>query len=343
MLQGKQPLFRLNNIGFTIKKQECKKIMIKLFLTIFFSIISLFSFKQGKEKIDSAYADGAVIKVTLLGTGTPQPLMDRFGPSTLVQAGNVNLVFDAGRGCLQRLRQLKLDYDKLDALFFTHLHSDHIVGLPDLWLTGWIITKRNYPLKVFGPKGSKQMTDYLCNAYAYDIKIRVEDDKAPIHGSELATTDINEGVVYEKEGVKVIAFLVDHYPIVPAFGYRIEYKGRSVVLSGDTKYSENLIRYAKGTDLLVHEVAIAPDTMSKTDPKANIMAHHTNPEQATKIFNLVKPKMAVFYHLVRLYGSTTEEIMKRTKTGYQGSLVLGEDLMSFSVGDSITVKTWQGK
>ncbi|MEO6813266.1 MAG: MBL fold metallo-hydrolase [Ginsengibacter sp.] len=316
--------------------------MIKSFLTIIFSVIFLFSFEQGNKKSDSFHADEAVIKVTLLGTGTPQPIMDRFGPSTLVQAGNVNLVFDAGRGCLQRLRQLKLDYDKLDALFFTHLHSDHIVGLPDLWLTGWLITLRNVPLKVFGPAGCKQMTDYLSKAYAYDIKIRIEDNYAPMHGSELLTTEIKQGVVYEKDGVKVIAFLVDHFPVVPAFGYRIEYKGRSVVLSGDTKYSENLIRYAKGTDLLVHEVAISPGTLDKTDPKYHIMALHTNPEQAAKIFNLVKPKLAVFYHLVRLYGSTTEEIMKRAKAGYQGPLVLGEDLMSFSVGDSITVRKWQG-
>ncbi len=314
--------------------------MIKLLFTIFLSTIFLFSFEQSKEKNDSAGAGESIIKVTLLGTGTPQPLMDRFGPSTLVQAGDVSLLFDAGRGCLQRLRQLKLEYDKLDALFFTHLHSDHIVGLPDLWLTGWLLSLRNVPLKVFGPTGCKRMTDYLREAYDYDIKIRMEDDNAPMHGSELLTTDIKEGVVYEKDGVKVTAFLVDHFPIVPAFGYRVEYKGHSVVLSGDTKYSENLIRYAKGTDLLVHEVAISSRTLDKTDPKYHIMAHHTNPEQAATVFNAVKPKLAVFYHFVRLYGGTTEEIMKRTKVNYQGPLVLGEDMMSFSVGDSITVKAW---
>ncbi len=298
---------------------------------------------QQNNETNSIGVSEPIIKVTLLGTGTPQPIMERFGPGILVQAGGATLLFDAGRGCLQRLRQLHLEYDTLDALFFTHLHSDHIVGLPDLWLTGWLISERTNPLKVFGPKGSKAMTDYLRKAYGFDIKIRAEDDKAFLEGSKLLTTDIQEGVVYEKNGVKVIAFLVDHFPVVPAFGYRIEYDGHSVVLSGDTRYSENLIKFAKGTDLLVHEVAIAPDTLSKTDLKYHILAHHTTPEQAAKVFNTVKPKLAVYSHIVRLYGSTTEEILKRTKANYPGPLVSGEDLMSFSVGETVTVKAWGKK
>ncbi|MEO7769178.1 MAG: MBL fold metallo-hydrolase [Ferruginibacter sp.] len=308
--------------------------MFKLYLITILLSFALSSFGQ---TIDPQ------IKVTLLGTGTPQPIMERFGPSILVQAGNKTLLFDAGRGCLQRLRQLNLGYDTIDALFFTHLHSDHIVGLPDLWLTGWLLSLRKTPLLVFGPQGSKQMTDYLQKAYAFDINIRIEDDKAPFDGSKLLTTDIKEGVIYEKSGVKVIAFLVDHYPIVPAFGYRIEYGGHSVVLSGDTRYSENLIKFAKGTDLIVHEVAIAPDTLSKSDPKYHILAHHTTPEQASKIFNIVKPKLAVYCHIVRLYGHTIEEISKRTKANYLDPFVIGEDLMSFTVCDTVTIKGWDKK
>ena len=318
-------------------------IELKSFLSIIIMLFFLTGISQEKQKPDSVVLNRSNITVTLLGTGTPQPLMERFGPSTLVQAGGKNFLFDAGRGCLQRLRQLHVEYDALEALFFTHLHSDHIVGVPDLWLTGWLITLRKTPLKVFGPQGSKQMTEYLQKAYEYDIKIRIEDDKAPIEGSKFLTTDIKEGTVYEKDGVKIIAFLVDHYPIVPAFGYRVEYGGHSVVLSGDTKYSENLIKFAKGADLLVHEVIIAPDTLSKTDPKYHILAHHTTPEQAAKVFNIVKPKLAVYSHIVRLYGHTAEEILKRTKVIYSGPLVLGEDLMSFSMGDTVTMKAWQEK
>jgi ribonuclease Z len=269
--------------------------------------------------------------------------MERFGPSILVQAGSENLLFDAGRGCLQRLRQLKLEYDKINALFLTHLHSDHIVGLPDLWLTGWLITKRPIPLKVYGPTGTRKMAEYLQMAFAYDIAIRVDDDKAPQEGSKLSVTEINQGVIYEENGVKVIAFEVDHGAVKPAFGYRIEFNGHSVVLSGDTKYSENLIKFAKGADLLVHEVMIAPDTLSKSDPRYNITQHHTTPKQAAQIFNEVKPKLAVYSHIVKLNGLTDDEIMKRTKADYSGPLIMGQDLMSFSIGDTVIASSGQSK
>jgi ribonuclease Z len=320
-----------------------KKIMPRLSLFTIFSIFVLVSFGQINANKDSVQVNAPVIKVTLLGTGAPQPLMDRFGPSILVQAGTETLLFDAGRGCLQRLRQLNVFYDKLNAVFLTHLHSDHIVGLPDLWLTGWLVSQRKVPLNIYGPTGTADMIKYLQIAYAYDIKIRIEDDNAQLEGSKFLVTEIQEGTVYEKNGVKVIAFEVDHYPVVPAFGYRIEYKGHSVVLSGDTRYSENLIKYAKGTDLLVHEVVIGPDTLSKSDPKYHIYAHHATPEQASKVFNEVKPKLAAYSHIVKLYGHNEDEILKRTKANYSGPIIMGEDLMSFSIGDKVSISTWQKK
>jgi ribonuclease Z len=316
--------------------------MKQFFLNVLISLFALFSFGQINVNKDNS-VNAPAIKVTLLGTGTPQPIMDRFGPSILVEAGGETLIFDVGRGCLQRLRQLNISYDKLNALFLTHLHSDHIVGLPDLWLTGWLITKRAMPLKIFGPAGTSKMIDYLRKAYDYDINIRIEDDKAPPAGSKLLATDIQQGVIYESKGVKVTAFKVDHGIVKPAFGYRIDYNGHSVVLSGDTKYSENLIRFAKGADLLVHEVMIAPDRLPKSDPKYNITQHHTWPEQAAKIFTEVKPKLAAYSHIVKLYGHTEDEIMKRTKENYSGPIIMGEDLMSFLIGDSVLVNKLQPK
>lgn len=317
--------------------------MLKLSMTALFSLFVLVSFGQAVANQDNNQNNTPVIKVTLLGTGTPQPFMDRFGPSILVQAGSEFLLFDAGRGCLQRLKQLNILYDKLDGLFITHLHSDHIVGLPDLWLTGWLVSKRAVPLNIYGPVGTTDMIKYLQLAFAYDIKIRVDDDKAIAEGSKLLVTEIQQGTIFDKNGVKVIAFDVDHFPIKPAFGFRIEYKGHSVVLSGDTRYSENLIKFAKGTDLLIHEVIIAPDTLSKSDPRYNILAHHTTAEQAGKIFSAVKPKLAAFSHISKLYGLKEEDILKSTKVNYSGPLVMGEDLMSFSIGETVTVSPWKPK
>src|SRR6478672_4727482 len=126
--------------------------MLRLYATILHLTFVLACFGQVKITKDSLLAnDATAFTVTLLGTGMPQPVMERFGPSILVQAGHETLLFDAGRGCLQRLRQLNISYDQIDALFLTHLHSDHIVGLPDLWLTGWLVSKRVIPLHVFGP------------------------------------------------------------------------------------------------------------------------------------------------------------------------------------------------
>ena len=327
----------------TMPSYSCKKIILKILLTAFVVLIAIILFAQVNANKDGSATNASLIKVTLLGTGTPQPLMERFGPSILVQAGSETLLFDAGRGCLQRLRQLDVAYDKLTAFFLTHLHSDHTVGLPDLWLTGWLITRRATPLRVFGPVGTSDMITYLRKAYAYDIKIRIEDDKCPEEGSKLLVAENKEGTVYENNGVKVIAFLVDHYPVVPAYGYRIEYKGHAVVLSGDTRYSENLIKFARGTDLLIHEVAIAPDTLSKSDPRYDILAHHTTPEQAAKVFNEVKPKLAAYSHIVKLYGHNEQEIMQRTKANYAGPVIMGQDLMSFSISDTVSVNTWKNK
>jgi ribonuclease Z len=306
-----------------------KKALFILLLPFLFA--SVFAHKLPKDSNE-------IFKVTLLGTGYPEPRTDRFGPATLVQAGNTFLLFDVGRGCLIRLQQSKVKYNQIDAVFFTHLHSDHIVGFPDLWLTGWNITKCAVPLKVFGPEGTRQMTDNLQKAYTFDIKTRIEDGRSPVAGSKIITTEIKEGVVYEKNGIKVIAFLVDHFPVVPAYGYRIEYKGHSVVLSGDTRYCPNLIKFAKGTDLLIHEILIAPDTVSRRNRLYPAVAHHITPEQAAEVFNCVKPKIAVYTHVVEFFGATDDDLLRRTKAFYNGKILVGKDLMSFIVGDKVMVQ-----
>jgi len=274
-------------------------------------------------------------RVTLLGTGAPPPSVTRFGPSILVEAGDQTLVFDAGRGASQRLEQLGVPFSGINAVFLTHLHSDHVVGLPDLWLSGWIISRRTVPWELFGPAGTAAMAAHLTQAFAFDLDIRTKEGRQDPAGGRLAARDVEPGVVYERGGVKVTAFLVDHGVVAPALGYRIEYGGRTVVLSGDTKFSPTLIANARGADLLVHEVVLAPADVGPSAPYYRAFAHHTTPEQAAEVFTRARPALAVYSHIVVFGGREEAEIMSRTRPGYAGPVLLGQDLMSIAVGDTL--------
>lgn len=301
-----------------------KVIVIALFAIVFVPVI----------------AQAQTIKVTLLGTGNPPPVMNRFGPSTLIEAGGEKLLFDAGRGAIQRLFQLKVPLKDVRALFLTHLHSDHVVGIPDLWLTGWLVGRAEVPFRVWGPVGTRSMMTHLEKAFEFDIRIRLYDDRPPPQGIVVQADDIVEGVVYERNGVRVTAFDVDHHPIKPALGYRIDYAGRSVVLSGDTRLSENLIRHAQGADVVIHEVA-APESLQRAgyapERAKAIIDHHVTPEQAGEVFARVKPRLAVYSHIV-LPTATEQDLVPPTRKTYPGPLEVGEDLMVIEVGDKIEVR-----
>ena len=286
-------------------------------------------------------------RVTLLGTGTPIPSPDRFGPSTLVEAGDQKLLVDAGRGATIRLRQLGVPMGRIDVLFLTHFHSDHTSGVPDLWLTGWLSShyaRRTKPMRVIGPVGAKTLMSKLAEAYAADIKIRIEDEKLPPEGIATIVDEFDrDGVVYEANGVKVIAFEVDHGDVIkPCYGYRFEYQDRSAVLSSDTRYNQNVIKYGRGADLLVHEVAIARPELMQEAYIQRVVAHHTTPREAGTVFAQTRPKLAAFTHLVflasdKIPASTIADLVAQTRETYDGPLEVGEDLMQFDIGESVRI------
>jgi ribonuclease Z len=291
-------------------------------------------------------------KVTLLGTASPQPRTDRFGPSTLIEAGDLKLLFDAGRGVPIRLRQLNVPLGRINVVFITHYHSDHTSGIPDVWLTGWLpppYARRTTPFHVIGPVGAKTLMSNLEKAYALDIKIRSEDEKLPPAGIATVVEEFDkDGVVYEKNDVKVIAFEVEHGPAIkPAVGYRIEYKGHSVVISGDTRYDQNVIKYGTGADVLIHEVAGArPQLLAASVPVQRIIAHHTTPREAGMVFSQAKPKIAVYTHIVLLSNEkfpepTLDDLIAETRQTYGGPLMVGEDLTSFEIGDTVKVQRYK--
>ena len=181
------------------------------------------------------------------------------------------------------------------------------------------------------------MMDALQRAYAFDIHMRRDiDEKDSAEGIRVVSQDVKEGTVFDRKGLKVTAFLVDHGPVSPALGYRIDYRGHSVLLSGDTRMSENLVRHATGVDVLVHEVtdAVALRATSKNLARTEaIIEHHTTPDQAGQLFSRVKPRLAVYSH-----APATLAVIEQTRKTYSGPLQGAEDLLTIDIGDQITVR-----
>jgi ribonuclease Z len=256
---------------------------------------------------------------------------------TLVEAGGERLLFDAGYGVLRRVVEAGLPMDAVSRVFLTHLHSDHVVDLPAILLLPWAgPSERDVPLEVWGPDGTRALMQGLLTAFDADIRLRRDvDEKAPARGIEVEAHDIREGVVHEKDGVRVTAFLVDHGPVKPAYGYRVDYAGRSVAMSGDTRVSESLIAAAKGVDVLIHEAVDAAALKAQAPSQRlydAVVAHHTTPAEAGAVFARVGPRLAVFSH-----SAGTPAIVAGARTAFAGRIEMGEDLMVIDVGDEVTV------
>lgn len=286
------------------------------------------------------------ITVTLLGTGSPRPSATRFSQSTLVEAGGHRLLIDCGRGAVQRLGQLEVPLGEVGPVFLTHLHSDHVIALPDLWITGWHLppTWRERAFEVYGPAGTRAMFGHLEAAYEVDRRVRTVDEGLGPEGIALDVTDVDEGPVWECDGVTVEAIRVAHWPQPDApvsLGYRVVHGGHSVVFSGDTRKSEHLAEAARGADLLIHEVAGMPAGSPAPEPGtqgARILGHHTSPQQAGEVFALAGPRLAVYSHIIQWRGVTDRELLTQTSETYDGNVIVGQDLMRITVGDEIEVE-----
>ncbi len=298
--------------------------------------------------------EGYDIKVVLLGTGTPIPTgpTGKFGASVLVEAAGQPYVFDCGRGCGIRLSQVygASDYRRIDTVFITHHHADHTVGLPEVFVSNWQ-ARRGRPFRVFGPPYTAQLMSHLGLAYAGDVALRGGDRAGSAAALQAQVTELSgDGVVLEENGVTVTAFLVDHSPVETALGYRVDYNGRSVVISGDTLPSDNLVGHAEGVDLLVHGVMspasadhLLASNPDNPDRARYVMSRHPTPAQAGEVFSRARPRMAAFYHFEADLQNPGQRLVEQTRETYSGPLTVGRDLMAIYIADEIMVLDPNGR
>lgn len=288
------------------------------------------------------------LHVLLCGAGSPLPDPVRSGPCTAVIAGNTLIIVDAGSGSSRSLSTLNVAQGNIHTLFLTHFHSDHIDGLGELAMQRWVTAANPSPLAVMGPSGTQKVVDGFNRAYEQDAQYRHahhSDLVAPLSGAGMraqefaspAGSDLN--TVFDANGLTVKAFRVAHHPVEPAVGYRFDYKGRSVVISGDTAKSENVEKAAQGVDLLVHEalstelVGILEETAK--DKGLSVLAkilfdipdYHTSPVEAAEIANAAQVGHLLYYHIVPALPAPGMEaaFLEGTKEAFIGPITLGVD------------------
>ena len=299
--------------------------MMRLFLFLFLIILS-----------SNIYAD--IIKVTILGSGTPRVNIDRFSQSILIEHKNDKFLFDAGRGALLRLNQSRILPNEIENIFFTHLHSFHILGFSDILMTGWVY-HRQKPLNIFGPPGTINFVDSTIRSFEEDIKVRsLPPESLNVENLKSNIEIIYDDFIYKKNGLTIETFAVKHEPFTYAFGFKIFNSKYCMVISGDTTYSEQVIEKTKNCDLLIHEIAHASEHTLEKYPKAKgVISYHTDASQVSKIINTVKPRLTILNHVLSLDGSSDEQILNEIKKNTKHKVLIAKDLMTIDLKDEIYI------
>jgi ribonuclease BN (tRNA processing enzyme) len=254
------------------------------------------------------------------------------GTITAVVAGSRAFLIDAGVGVERRLAAAGLPTTGVTAAFVTHLHSDHLLGLADLIFTSWVMG-RTRPFPVYGPHGLAQMTQHLYAAFSEDIRIRTEGlEHESREGYRIEVREIGPSVAYDSGGMRVTAFLVNHGEWQEAYGYRFDSPGQSIVLSGDTRPSEELVRMATGVDVLIHEVQPSdstrhPGNRSATEWARYVGAYHTTALQLGELAARARPKLLIVYHNGRRV--TADRILADIRRSFSGPVAIAADLQRF--------------
>jgi len=288
------------------------------------------------KKVDTPKPASQKTRVVMLGTGTPVPDPARAGPSVAVIYGGQSYVFDLGAGTVrnaviasQKLGIEELFPTRIKHLFFTHIHSDHTADLSELVQTLWFREQPN--IQLYGPKEFQTIVDGLRLMVSPDVEARMKSIQ-PVKRKERSFIDVHvirPGLVFDQNGVKISAFLVDHGDLVPSYGYKIVTPDKTIVLSGDTTYNENVIEQAKGADILLHEV-MSEEGLSRLSEgwQKYHHAYHSTSGQVAKVASMAKPKLLVLYHVL-FFGASENSVLQEVKSRYSGTVVLAKDLDEF--------------
>jgi len=283
-------------------------------------------------------APSEITQVVLLGTGTPNVDPERSGPAVAIVVNGRPYLVDFGPGVVRRAAEMSpswggtmeaLETENLKHAFLTHLHSDHSAGLSDLILSPWVMG-RDAPLELYGPTGTADLANHVLQAYEADIRYRVDGlEPANDQGWRVNVHEIDGGVVYEDENVKVEALRVRHGTWTNAFAYKFTTPDRQIVISGDAAPDETLEELAKDADILIHEV-YSVEGFQRRDAfwQKYHSSNHTSSHELGEMAERVGPKLLVLYHIL-FWGASEETVLKEVREKYSGEVVLGNDLDVF--------------
>lgn len=277
--------------------------------------------------------------IVLLGTGCPQCDPDRRGPSNLIRAEGRSFLVDCGSGVTQRLVEAGTPGKNIDALFLTHLHSDHLVDFYQLVISSWH-QGRDRPQRVIGPVGTRAFVNGTMDLWAAERALRISHERRPsTEALRIEVTEIDpaltSGVVYSQDGVEVRAVAVAHQPVKHAYGYVFKADGRRAVFSGDTAYCPALIEAAFGADVLVHEcfihreMPVTPGVRS-AEGVAAVASYHTLPAEAGRVAQEADVRALILNHFVPTRFDRPA-LFAEVRESWSGPLVIGEDLMCYDL------------